>query len=384
MATGYLHGIKIEENPEGAPSIAPIRTSVIGLVGTASDGDDVPGMNEPFLIAKPSDASRLLGKIVSGQESTSNTMLRSIEAINFQTSPLIVCIRVASADAAAGNLSEGTGVYALLKAQSKVGFTPKILIAPTFAHLAEVKTALLLVAEKLRAEALIDGSIDNKINDIIDVAKNSDSSRFYLSYPWVEGEGSSGDLPLSPFIAGLIAKNDAENGFWSSPSNKELRGIKRLKRDIGWSLSDPDSEANLLNEKGIATVIRHNGYRLWGSRNLGKGDKTNSANKFLNVRRITDTINDSVALSSMWAVDQDITKNYVQDVLESVNNYLRNLRSNGAILNGTAWADPKDNPPDNIKNGQIIFSFDYSPVYPGEQIKFKSILTDKYLKEVFE
>ena len=313
-------------------------------------------------------------------------MPRALEAINFQTSPLVVAVKIKddTAASAMGDAALGTGLYALLKAQTKVGYTPKVILAPTYASDSGVQTAMFTVCDKLRAVAVIEGTIENTSAEVKAMAATQGSSRYYLAHPWVEGEGNVGDMPLSPFIAGLIASNDGNNGFWSNPSNKEIRGIKRLKQDIEWSLSDPNSEANLLNEKGVATVIRHNGWRLWGARTLGKGNKKDDANKFLNVRRITDTINDSIAKSTIWAVDEDITKNYIQDVLESVNNYLRNLRREGAIINGNAWVDPEDNPPENIKEGKVIFSHDYTPVYPGEQVKFKSILTDKYLTEVFE
>lgn len=427
--SNYLHGVEVDERVDGAPSIAPIRTSVIGIVGTAVQGED----NEPVLLKTPREAAEAFGSISASKEAyeaaelevkklqaqadaagdtvpeelaaklqeaetardevkktyddiKSTTLPRALEAINFQTSPLIVAVKISgdSASNAMGDAAQGTGLYALLKAQTKLGYTPKVILAPTFASDTGVQTALFNVSDKLRAVSIIEGTMNNTSAEVKAAADNQGSSRYYLGHPWVEGEGNVGDMPLSPFIAGLVARNDGENGFWSNPSNKEIKGIKKLKQDIEWSLSDPNSEANLLNEKGVATVIRHNGWRLWGARTLGKGNKKDDANKFLNVRRITDTINDSIAKSTIWAVDEDIIKNYIQDVLESVNNYLRNLRRDGAIVNGTAWVDPEENPPENIKEGKVIFSFDYSPVYPGEQVKFKSILTDKYLTEVFE
>jgi phage tail sheath protein FI len=60
----------------------------------------------------------------------------------------------------------------------------------------------------------------------------------------------------------------------------------------------------------------------------------------------------------MWAVDRNITKTYIEDVLEGVNAYLRHLRTVGAIINGQAWADPELNTPDQ--------SCDPRPTYAHE------------------
>lgn len=283
-----------------------------------------------------------------------------------------------------GSVGDQTGVYAFLAAQSELGFTPKIILAPAYGDSVDVQAAMLSVAEKLRAVALFEAPETATFNDALKLGDAYSSSRVYLSFPWVEGTGDIGTVPMSAFIAGTIARNDLENGFWASPSNKVMNGIKALKQKVSWSISDPNSQANLLNEKGIATAIREGGFRLWGSRTLGKNSKLDSANVFINVRRTTDTINDSVVRANLWAVDKGITVNFVQDVLEAINNFLRNLRSQGAIINGLAFVDPKDNTPDQIKQGKVVFSFDYTAVYPAEQIKFKSIITDKYLTEVFE
>jgi phage tail sheath protein FI len=433
----YLHGIEVSEEVSGSLPIQTIRTAVIGLIGTSQKGT----ANKVQLITSPRDAEEAFGSLSSIRKAIESkedearkkeasisketnaaeieklkndlatindeiraatadlanpklfTLEKAFEAIYLQGSPLIVAISVGTGfsesmdevvNAIVGSASDQSGVYAFLSAQSEVGFTPKILLAPAFADDVGIQAALLSVAVNLRAIALFETPEAATFQNAIALSESTSSSRAYLSFPWVEGVGDIGTVPMSAFIAGTIARNDLENGFWASPSNKVMNGIKALKSKVSWSLSDPNSQANLLNEKGVATAIREGGFRLWGARSLGKNSKLDSANVFVNVRRTTDTINDSIVKASLWAVDKGITVNYVQDVLEAINNFLRNLRSQGAIINGLAFVDPKDNAPDQVKQGKVVFSFDYTAVYPAEQLKFKSILTDKYLTEVFE
>ena len=53
-------------------------------------------------------------------------------------------------------------------------------------------------------------------------------------------------------------------GFWNSPSNKTINGIIGTSRQVDFQLGDKNSRANLLNEQEVATIIREDGFRLWG------------------------------------------------------------------------------------------------------------------------
>jgi len=184
--------------------------------------------------------------------------------------------------------------------------------------------------------------------------------------------------PASARVAGLLAKSDAERGFWWSPSNQPINGITGTARPVDFVLGDPNARANYLNENEVATIIRQEGYRLWGNRTCSADPKW----AFLSVRRTADMINESLQQAHLWAVDRNITKTYIEDVLEGVNSYLRHLKALGAIINGSVWADPDLNTPTAIANGEVYFDFDFTPPYPAEHITFRSHLTNDYLVEV--
>ncbi|MBK4512809.1 phage tail sheath family protein, partial [Enterobacter hormaechei] len=62
-------------------------------------------------------------------------------------------------------------------------------------------------------------------------------------------------------------------GFWSSPSNKEIKGVTGTSRPVEFLDGDETCRANLLNNANIATIIRDDGYRLWGNRTLSSDSK---------------------------------------------------------------------------------------------------------------
>ncbi|MBU2707540.1 phage tail sheath subtilisin-like domain-containing protein [Zooshikella marina] len=285
-----------------------------------------------------------------------------------------------------------TGIQALLGAESTVYATPRILLAPGFTgklsadkqgfHSDDVSSDLVSIADRLRAIVVADGPSTND-EDAKAYAALQGSARLYLVDPNVKVPGAANDealiQPSSPRVAGIIAKSDNERGFWWSPSNRPVYGILGTDRAIDFTLGDSNARANLLNENNVATIIRQNGFRLWGNRSCSLDPKW----KYISVRRTADLINDSLLRAHLWAVDRNITRNYVESVVESVNRYLRSLKAMGAIIDGKCWADPELNTPDQIMDGKVYFDFDFTPPYPAEHISFRSQMVDNYLKEVF-
>ena len=403
MPEQFLHGVEVIELNDGARPIQTVKSSVIGLIGTAPQGP----VNTPTLIL----GSRAKAVEIFGANDDANkdyTIPKALDGIFDQAGAMVVVINVAdpsnpahqttgSLDPANINMADvvggvdGTtgqykGVHALLAANSELGVTPRILIAPGFTHdmpsgnANPVVSELLGIAENLRAVIIADLPNTND-TDAIDYVGDFGSARVYPIYPWVKVLDSLGAIveePASARVAGLIVKSDNERGFWWSPSNLVINGIIGISKPIDFVLGDVNSKANYLNENNIATIIQESGFRLWGNRTLSADPKW----AFLQARRTADMINDSLLKAHLWAVDRNITKTYIEDVLEGVNNYLRHLKSIGAIIGGTAFADPELNTPDQIAQGKVSFDFDFTPPYPAEHITFRSKMTDDYLSEI--
>ena len=470
MTTTFLHGVEVLQIDSGARPIQTVRSSVIGLIGTAPDADATKfPLNTPVLIASRSEMAGL---------GTTGTLQGALDLIYDQAGAVVVVIRVtAGADERAtitnvvGGINGTTGAYegvhAFLASENAVGFTPRVLIAPGFTHQrtangiltipvttqgsgyttapavtiaappaggaqatavavlgtganagkvvsitvtnsgegytsnptvtiaaptsgvqavagtptrgtvrSRVLAEMLGIAQRLRAVIIADGP---NTTDAAAIQLNDDfgSDRIYVIDPWVLVAGEA--VPASSAVAGLINKVDNERGFWWSPSNNEIAGIEGTARAIDFTLGDYTSRANLLNEQKIATIIREQGFRLWGNRTLS----SEPLYAFLSVRRTADMINESILRGHLWAVDRCITATYLEEVMESVRGYLRSLKARGAILGGDVWVDPELNSPTSIANGQVFFDFEFTPPYPAERVTFRSHLVNSYVVDLF-
>lgn len=387
MPEQFLHGIEVINIDDGLRPIRTPKSSVIGLVGTAPKADATRfPINTPILITGSLREAAKLG--------SEGTLWPALTGIFEQTGAAVVVIRVAEGDdeketlanvlnTNLDNQSHYQGLKALYDANSLAKVTPRLLIAPGFSHQHEVATSLISIAERLRAVVIIDGP-NSSDSEAISYRQKFGSSRVYLVEPWVKvynaNTNQSEAQPTSARVAGLIAKIDAEQGFWFSPSNREILGITGTARPIDFVLGDVNARANLLNEKEVTTIIQQNGYRLWGNRTCSNDPKW----AFLSVRRTADMINDALLENHLWAIDRNITKTYLEDVTEGVNSYLRNLMQQGAILGGQCWADPELNTAAQLQDGKVTFDFDFTPPTPAEHITFRSHLVNDYFDTVSE
>ena len=393
MPANFLHGVEVVELTQGVRPLQTVRSAVIGVIGTAPAADAATyPLNEPVLISGSRSKANLLG--VTG------TLKGALEGIFAQVGATVIVVRVAEgADEAAtianivGDSTAKTGVWAFLKAESVLGLSPKILCAPGYTHqctltpgseVANTVVAQLVaissggsgVGDRLRAIVVADGPNTTQA-DAQAYADLHVSDRLYVVDPWVKTSASV-TLPSSAFVAGVIAKSDAERGFWYSPSNRIIQGIVGTSRAVGFFLGDENAEANILNENDVATIVRENGFRLWGNHST----TADAQYQFISTRRIIDMVNESVMRAHLWAVDRCITRTYLQDVSESVAAYLRSLETRGAILGSRVYVDPDANSATDVSNGQVTIDFEITPTYPAERVRFRSILSNGFLQNV--
>lgn len=355
---------------DGSGDVAPVSRAYLS-----------GGENEPFPLKKPvavAGSRKLIEKL--GKE---GTLPAAFDDIFDQTGALVIAVR-----AEKGQTEEQTqanvieAMQAFLDSQTETGYTPRILVAPEFSQFDAVASELEAKAKRLRAITYLDCERTASYTDAMKRARQF-GERVEVEWPWVRvfdtELAKEIDRPSSARQAGLRARIDAEKGFWWSKSNQEIYGIVGTSQPVDWALGDPNTTANMLNENKVSTIIREGGFRHWGNRTCSTDPKWT----FEQTRRTADMINDSVQRSHLWAVDRNITKTYVDDVISGVNAYLRELKALGAILGGECWADKELNTPATIQKGIVYFDFDFCPPYPAEHIVFRSRLNNDYLEEVF-
>lgn len=295
--------------------------------------------------------------------------------VAFRGGPRTGALTAAAVVGAAGQ--SPTGIAALASAESVVGYAPRILIAPGFSDQASVARALIGVADRLRGVAVIDGpsSTDDEARTY---RAEFGARRGFLVDPGVKVADAAGDVvdrPASGYVAGLIARIDAEVGFWRSPSNHVLQGVLGTARPIGFGLSDPNSEANLLNAQSVATIVRQNGYRLWGNRSLAGADAPEWT--FLSTVRIADALAINLQQNHLWAVDRGIGPTYLDEVAASVNAYINELIGLGGLIEGACRPSPDLNTAESLAGGRVYFDIDFTPPGVAERVTFRTRLVSQ-------
>ncbi|PBJ94747.1 phage tail protein [Pseudomonas plecoglossicida] len=283
-----------------------------------------------------------------------------------------------------------SGLLAFQDSYTQFGFFPKIFIAPGFSTLEAVSVELIAAALKVGGVTYIDAPIGTTVQQVIagrgpagTINFNTSSDRVRLCYPHVKVyDPVNGERlqPLSIRAAGLRAKVDNDNGYWWSSSNKELLGVIGLERPLTARIDDASSEVNLLNENGITTVFNSfgTGLRLWGNRTAAWPTVTHMRN-FENVRRTKDVIDESIRYSSLQFVDVPITDALIDSIVESVNQFLRKLIGDQALIGAECWYDPARNPQTEVELGHLLFNYKLTVPLPFERGTFETEITGEYL-----
>ena len=279
-----------------------------------------------------------------------------------------------------------TGIQALHSADAVAQVRPKLLIAPGHSHTAAVAQALEAAADRLLGLNISEAP--GTTNAAAIAHRNALSSRrSYVVDPGVKvalADGSIVNRPASAYAAAAIAASDADpgRGWWHSPTNAVIRGIVGAARPVGFSITDPASDTNLLNGAEVATIVYAGGaYRLWGDRGCAPEDERDEW-AFVSAVRIGDAIREALVRSHLWAVSRNITTTYLQDVAGSVNNYLAELVGLGALLGGNCEPSGEHNTAAQIKQGNATWTIDYHSALPAERLTFNARINDAYIAAI--
>ncbi|MGP2652783.1 phage tail sheath protein [Serratia marcescens] len=381
MAQDYHHGVRVQEINEGTRTITTVSTAIVGMVCTGDDADAKAfPLNTPVLITDVLTAS--------GKAGETGTLARSLDAIAAQAKPVTVVVRVAQGETEAetttnivgGVTPEGkkTGMKALLAAQSQLGVKPRILGVPGHDNEA-VASELLAVAQSLRAFAYLSAYGCKTVSEAIDYRKNFSQREAMLIWPdflsWDTTTNASATAFATARALGLRAKLDQQVGWHKTLSNVGVNGVTGISADVYWDLQDTATDANLLNQNDVTTLIRKDGFRFWGSRTCSDDPLF----QFENYTRTAQVLADTMAEAQMWAVDQPLHPSLAKDIIEGINAKFRELKNGGYIVDGNCWIDEAPNHKDVLASGKLVLDYDYTPVPPLENLLLRQRITDQYL-----
>ncbi|MFE4112451.1 phage tail sheath protein [Kosakonia sp. YIM B13611] len=380
----YHHGVQVVEINDGTRVISTVSTAIVGMVCTASDADAATfPLNEPVLITNVQSAIAKAG--------AKGTLASSLQAIADQAKPVIVVVRVAEGsgdDAQAQTISniigttdangKYTGLKALLTAEAVTGVKPRILGVPGY-DTQEVATALAPICQKLRAFGYVSAWGCKTISEAIKYRENFSQRELMVIWPdflaWDTVANASTTAYATARALGLRAYIDQSVGWHKTLSNVGVNGVTGISTPVFWDLQESGTDADLLNQAGVTTLIRKDGFRFWGNRTCSDDPLF----LFENYTRTAQVIADTMADAHMWAVDKPITATLIRDIIDGINAKFRELKSNGYIVDATCWFDESANDAETLKAGKLYIDYDYTPVPPLENLTLRQRITDKYL-----
>ncbi|EOI6479176.1 TPA: phage tail sheath protein [Yersinia enterocolitica] len=377
----YHHGVRVLEINEGTRVISTISTAIVGMVCTSDDADAATfPLNTPVLITDVLAAAGKAGK--------KGTLAASLLAIAEQARPVTVVVRVATGkdeDETTSNIIGGadengryTGMKALLDAQSVTGVRPRILGVPGLDN-QQVSTALASICQQLRAFGYISAYGCKTLSEAILYRDNFSQRELMLIWPdflsWNTTANSTDIAYASARALGLRAKIDTDTGWHKTLSNVGVNGVTGISASVYWDLQTVGTDADLLNQACVTTLVRKDGFKFWGSRTCSDDPLF----AFENYTRTAQILADTMAEAQLWAIDRPMHPTLVKDMIGSINAKFREMKSAGLIIDGTCWYDDSANDKDTLKAGKLFIDYDYTPVPPLEDLTLRQRITDKYL-----
>jgi phage tail sheath protein FI len=381
--SAYHHGARIKETSGTALSLKTISTAIIGMVVTADDADATAyPINTPVLVTRPADGIAKAG--------TKGTLAKALQAIDDQVSCRVVVVRVEEgidAEATTSNIvgttdasGRYTGMKALLTAEQRLGVRPRIIGVPGHDTKA-VTTALVPLAKKLSAMTYASCDGCATISDAVLYRKGFSARELMLIWPdftgWDTTAKAEGKLLTIAIALGLRAQIDGAIGWHKVLSNVPVDGVTGISADVFFDYLTEGTDADMLNEAGITTLVNRNGFRFWGSRTCDDGDFV-----FESFARTAQVIKDTVGEGVFEYSDKPMHASLVRDIVESINAKFRDLKTAGKILGARCWFDPSLNDKSQLKVGKLTLSYDYTPVPPLEDLTLIQTFTDTYVADL--
>uniref|UniRef100_B0T1D3 Tail sheath protein n=1 Tax=Caulobacter sp. (strain K31) TaxID=366602 RepID=B0T1D3_CAUSK len=205
--------------------------------------------------------------------------------------------------------------------------------------------------------------------------RDSDGGYGACYFPWLKGRDAidpdtQAQIPPSGHMAGIYARTDSERGVHKAPANVTIRGAEGLTQVLS------RAEQDVLNPVGVNCIrfFTREGVRVWGARTLAP---SSSNWRYLNVRRLFNMIEESIAISTRWVVFEPNAGPLWKDIQRDVGAFLTLLWRQGALAGARpedaffVKCDAETNPPEVVDAGQVVVVIGIAPVKPAEFVIFR-------------
>jgi hypothetical protein len=401
MATSYLTpGIYVEEVPSGPRPIEAVGTSTVGFVGIAPDAN--AHVNEAVAVTS---WLQFVKEFAAGK--TESTPLAQAVFGFFQNGSGLCYIvnigRSGSLSGGAGPRREGLQVLETIDEVAIVaapGFTDAASYEAVLSHCETMKDRFAILDAPREISALDsltkvatasagqqkpaaepaegeEAPPEPKIKDRDKGfrARKSDGGFGAYYFPWITIQDPLNPknlvaVPPSGHIAGVYARVDAARGVHKAPANETLKGAL----DVEYRVTKEEQGNLNINSVNCIRYFPGQGIRIWGARTLAD---SGSEWRYINVRRLFNMIEESIARSTLWVVFEPNDATLWNSIKRDVTAFLTMLWRQGALKGATAAeaffvkCDAETNPPEVVDAGMVVTVIGVAPVKPAEFVIFR-------------
>lgn len=211
-----------------------------------------------------------------------------------------------------------------------------------------------------------------KTGDIIEYRNMIDSTYAAMYHPWIQVYDRVAKkpayIPSSGAVMGVYSRTDVSRGVHKAPANETIACT-------GLSVNYTTGEQDILNPAGVNLIraLPGQGIRIWGARTAS----SNSAFKYVNIRRLFIFVEQSIRMSTNWVVFEPNNSSLWARVQMTVSSFLESMFRAG-MLAGDSPAEAfyvnigtSTMSQDDIMNGRLICEIGIAPSRPAEFVIFR-------------
>lgn len=391
MVTYRAPGVYVQEVPSGVRMIGRVGTSSAGFVGVA------PDPHAPTDTVETIDNWSEFVRVFVGDATEGTHLSTAVHGYFANGGSRAYVVNIAREGSLTGTAAHPTGLT-LLEAEDDAS----IILAPGFTTPEDHDALINHCQHPLRQDRV---AILDTVEDVDDVGRllevgtvgvpptgedateapaepgqqglrppTSPDGYAVTYYPWLvvtdPVSGRRVTAPPSGHLAGVWARTDATRGVHKAPANTGIAGALDLVRRV----SRGDQE--LLNPAGINCLrfFPTEGILVWGARTLAP---ESSEFRYVNVRRLTNMIKESILDGTRWAVFEPNSHPLWAALRRDINAFLTNVWRDGALVGQTPQeaffvkCDEETNPPEVRDAGMVVTVIGIAPAKPAEFVVFQ-------------